>query len=214
MPDKLKEMQDLFYAEAAKYDVLPLDNSTLARWNAPRPSLTGGRTAVHLLRRPQRRSRQRRAEHPGQVPTHHRRGRDPRGRRGGHDRHRWRTLRRLRPVPEQGRVRRRPRQGRSSSTTCSISSAPPGKARSWSPASTRIVFDFKSDGPGLGQGRDRRPVGRRQGSRHATPWSTPRPITFPEDETFDVGLRHPHRRWRWSNTATTARSSSPARSTS
>ena len=30
MPDKLKEMQDLFYAEAAKYDVLPLDNSTLA----------------------------------------------------------------------------------------------------------------------------------------------------------------------------------------
>ncbi len=44
MPDKLKEMQDLFYAEAAKYDVLPLDNSTLARWNAPRPNLTAGRT--------------------------------------------------------------------------------------------------------------------------------------------------------------------------
>ena len=28
----------------AKYDVLPLDNSTLARWNTPRPSLTAGRT--------------------------------------------------------------------------------------------------------------------------------------------------------------------------
>ena len=44
MPDKLKQMQDLFYAEAKKYDVLPLDNSTLARLNTPRPSLTAGRT--------------------------------------------------------------------------------------------------------------------------------------------------------------------------
>ena len=44
MPDKLKQMQDLFYAEAKKYNVLPLDNSTLARWNTPRPSLTAGRT--------------------------------------------------------------------------------------------------------------------------------------------------------------------------
>ncbi len=44
MPDKLKEMQGLFYAEAAKHNVLPLDNTTLARWNAPKPNLTGGRT--------------------------------------------------------------------------------------------------------------------------------------------------------------------------
>ena len=44
MPDKLKELQDLFYAEAKKHDVLPLDNSTLARWNSPRPNLTSGRT--------------------------------------------------------------------------------------------------------------------------------------------------------------------------
>ncbi|MCI0674425.1 MAG: arylsulfatase [Phycisphaerales bacterium] len=44
MPDKLKEMQDLFYAEAKKYDVLPLDNSTLARFLTPRPSPTAGRT--------------------------------------------------------------------------------------------------------------------------------------------------------------------------
>ena len=44
MPEKLKQMQALFYAEAKKYNVLPLDNSTLARWNTPRPSLTAGRT--------------------------------------------------------------------------------------------------------------------------------------------------------------------------
>ena len=42
-PDKLKEMQDLFYAEAKKFDVLPLDNSTLARFLTPRPSPTAGR---------------------------------------------------------------------------------------------------------------------------------------------------------------------------
>ncbi len=44
MPDKVKEMQALFDSEAKKYNVLPLDNSTLARWNTPRPSLTAGRT--------------------------------------------------------------------------------------------------------------------------------------------------------------------------
>jgi len=44
MPDKLKEMQDLFYSEANKYNVLPLDNTTLTRWNTPRPNLTAGRT--------------------------------------------------------------------------------------------------------------------------------------------------------------------------
>jgi arylsulfatase len=44
MPDKLKELQDLFYAEAKKYDVLPLDNSSLARFLTPRPSPTAGRS--------------------------------------------------------------------------------------------------------------------------------------------------------------------------
>jgi arylsulfatase len=44
MPEKLKQMQNLFYSEAKKYNVLPLDNSSLARWNAPRPSFTAGRT--------------------------------------------------------------------------------------------------------------------------------------------------------------------------
>jgi arylsulfatase len=44
MPEKLKQMQDMFYAEAKKYDVLPLDNSSLARFLTPRPSATAGRT--------------------------------------------------------------------------------------------------------------------------------------------------------------------------
>ena len=44
MPDKLKEMQALFMSEAAKYQVLPLDNSVLPRLLTPRPSGTAGRT--------------------------------------------------------------------------------------------------------------------------------------------------------------------------
>jgi arylsulfatase A-like enzyme len=44
MPEKVKEMQDLFDSEAKKYNVWPLDNTTLPRWNSPRPSLTAGRT--------------------------------------------------------------------------------------------------------------------------------------------------------------------------
>jgi arylsulfatase len=44
MPAKLKQLQSLFYLEANKHDALPLDNTTLARWNGPKPNLTAGRT--------------------------------------------------------------------------------------------------------------------------------------------------------------------------
>ena len=43
-PDKLKEMQALFLTEAAKYQVLPLDNSGFSRALTPRPSAVAGRT--------------------------------------------------------------------------------------------------------------------------------------------------------------------------
>ncbi len=42
-PDRLKEMQDLFTSEATKYNVFPLDNRTVERLMAPRPSPTAGR---------------------------------------------------------------------------------------------------------------------------------------------------------------------------
>src|SRR6266850_5485853 len=44
MPAKLKEMQKLFDQEAAKYQVLPLDNRQFARAVEPRPSTTAGRS--------------------------------------------------------------------------------------------------------------------------------------------------------------------------
>jgi arylsulfatase len=43
-PDKLRELQQLFWVEAAKYQVLPLDASVATRLVAPRPNLTTGRT--------------------------------------------------------------------------------------------------------------------------------------------------------------------------
>jgi arylsulfatase len=44
-PAKLRELQDLFWIEAAKYDVLPLDNSKVERFDVSiRPSLTSGRS--------------------------------------------------------------------------------------------------------------------------------------------------------------------------
>ena len=43
MPDKLREMQELFMVEATKYNVFPMDNSILQRVIAPRPSATAGR---------------------------------------------------------------------------------------------------------------------------------------------------------------------------
>jgi arylsulfatase len=43
-PDKLKELQQLFTMEAAKYQVFPLDNSLTTRMVTPRPSVTAVRT--------------------------------------------------------------------------------------------------------------------------------------------------------------------------
>ncbi|MBI5248778.1 MAG: sulfatase-like hydrolase/transferase, partial [Desulfomonile tiedjei] len=43
-PAKLKEMQELFMVEAAKYQVFPLDNSMATRMVTLRPSVTAGRT--------------------------------------------------------------------------------------------------------------------------------------------------------------------------
>nr|WP_229426539.1 arylsulfatase [Microvirga alba] len=43
MPDKLREMQELFLVEASKYNVFPMDNSIVQRLLVPRPNNTAGR---------------------------------------------------------------------------------------------------------------------------------------------------------------------------
>ncbi len=42
-PDKLKELQDLFWIEAEKYQVLPLDASAMTSDHRPTPSIVAGR---------------------------------------------------------------------------------------------------------------------------------------------------------------------------
>ena len=44
-PDKVKEMDKLFWEEAAKYQVMPLDATVATRLAAPRPNLAAGRTS-------------------------------------------------------------------------------------------------------------------------------------------------------------------------
>ena len=44
-PQKLKELEGLFWTEAQKYQVLPLDATVATRVVAPRPNLSAGRTA-------------------------------------------------------------------------------------------------------------------------------------------------------------------------
>ena len=46
-PTKLKIMQDMFWVEAAKYNVLPLDASVATRIITPKPSLAAGRTVFN-----------------------------------------------------------------------------------------------------------------------------------------------------------------------
>jgi arylsulfatase A-like enzyme len=43
MPDKLRELQELFLVEAEKYNVFPMDNTVIQRALAPRPSAIAGR---------------------------------------------------------------------------------------------------------------------------------------------------------------------------
>jgi arylsulfatase len=44
MPDRLRNLQELFLVQATKYNVFPLDNSFTTRAATPRPSATAGRT--------------------------------------------------------------------------------------------------------------------------------------------------------------------------
>ena len=148
-----RRLQDVFYAEAKKYNVLPLDNSTLARFLTQRPSATAGRNGVRVLRRVDRRPGQRCApnilaksyiiEAEVEIPEGGAEGMivTEGGRFGGYG-----------LFLSKGDRGHRPGQAWCSSTTCSISSGRPGKDRSSSAGKHTIGFDFKYDGPGFGKG--------------------------------------------------------------
>ena len=185
MPEKVKELQAIFDSEARKYNVLPLDNTTLARWNTPRPSLTAGRTeftytgeligvpdsaAPNILNRSYTITAE--VEIPkggaeGMIVTEG-------GRFGGY-----------------GLFLSKGVAGIRSGRPVFLYNFLNLKRTVWSgPAlgagKHTIVFNFKSDSPGLAKGGtgvlsvDGKEVDRNH-MEHTTP------ITFPGDESFDVG---------------------------
>ena len=104
MPEKLHELQELFFVEATKYNVFPLDNSVLPRIMAPRPSATAGKTVFTYSGELPGIPDEGRTEHPGQILHHHRRGGASAGRRRRYARHLGRALRWLWPVSAQGQA--------------------------------------------------------------------------------------------------------------
>ena len=196
MPDKLKEMQDLFYSEAKKYNVLPLDNSTLARWNTPRPSLTAGRTeftysgelsGVPASAAPSILNKSYTITAEVEIPEGGAEGMivTEGGRFGGY-----------------GLFLSKGEFGFGRGKVVFLYNLLDLKRTTWEgpelePGKHTIVFDFKSDGPGLGKGGTGvLSVDGKEVARNSLEHTTP--ITFPEDETFDVGLdtRTPRRAGR------------------
>jgi arylsulfatase len=185
MPDKLKQMQDLFYSEAKKYDVLPLDNSTLARWNTPRPSLTAGQTVfaysgeltgVPASAAPSILNKSYTITAEVEIPEGGAEGMivTQGGRFGGY-----------------GLFLSKGEAGFDRGKVVFLYNLLDLKRTMWEGPELKagkhtVVFDFKSDGPGLGKGGtgvlsvDGEVVAKNS-LEHSTP------ITFPEDETFDVG---------------------------
>jgi arylsulfatase len=186
MPDKVKEMEALFYAEAAKYDVLPLDNSTLARFVAPRPNLTAGRTEF---------------TYTGPLSGTPNSG-------APNTLNKSYTITAEVTIPEGGSEGVIVSDGgRFGGYSLFLSKGEFGldrgrvvfmynlldlKRTMWEgpylePGKHTIVFDYKIDGPGLGKGGtgvlsvDGKEVATNT-LEHGTP------ILFPEDESFDVGL--------------------------
>ncbi len=186
MPDRLKELQDLFYAEAKKFSVLPLDNSTLARFLTPRPSPTAGRTTftysgvlsgVPAACAPNILDRSYTIEAEVQIPDGGAEGMivTEGGRFGGYGL----FLNKGELGIERGRV-------------VFLYNLLGLKHEAWvgpklHAGTHTIVFDFKYDGPGFGKGGtgtlsvDGKVVDTKK-VEHSTP------ITFPEDESFDVGM--------------------------
>jgi arylsulfatase len=186
MPDKLKEMQDLFYSEAKKNNVFPLDNSSLTRWNAPRPSLTAGRktftysgelSGVPASGAPRILNRAYTITAEVQIPEGGAEGMivTQGGRFGGY-----------------GLFLSKGEFGFDRGRVVFLYNLLDLKRTMWEgpelePGRHTIVFQWTPEGPGLGKGGTGvLTVDGKEVAKNTMEHSTP--ITFPEDETFDVGL--------------------------
>ena len=186
MPDKVTELKALFYEEARKYNVLPLDNTTLTRWVGPKPSLTAGRTVftysgtlsgIPGSAAPKILDKQYTITADVAVPRGGAQGMivTQGGRFGGYG-----------LFLSQGKA------GVGRGKVVFLYNLLDLKRTIWegpalAPGKHTIVFAFTPEAPGLGKGGtgvlsvDGKEVARKS-MEHSTP------ITFHEDESFDVGL--------------------------
>ena len=181
-PDKLEQMQDLFMIEAAKYNVLPIDDRTIERTNPPgRPARSARWTHVaDPLRRHGRHDGKHLHEREEPLQDDHRGDRNPRGRSkrrvliqggrfGGWSLH----LRDGKPAYEYNWL------GPERFVVESPDALPAGKAT--------VKLDFAYDGGGLGKGGVATlSVNGKQVAEGRI--GKTQPNIFSADETADVGL--------------------------
>ena len=181
-PRKLRELQDLWWAEAARHNVLPLDCRFAERARSgqsaqPEP----GTHQLHLLSRHGADSRGHGPRREEQVVPHHGRGGNAVGQGRGRTGHPRRALRRLGlPCPRrQAGLRLRLFR--------------PARHKYWVTADERLpagphtlAFDFTYDGGGIGKGGTGviSVDGRKAARNHIERTVGNR---FSLDETFDVG---------------------------
>jgi arylsulfatase A-like enzyme len=185
MPDKVKELEKVFYEQAAKYNVLPLDNSTLARFLTPRPSATAGRkvfeytsemTGIVASCAPNILAKNFIIEAQVEIPEGGAEGMicTEGGRFGGY-----------------GLFLSKGIEGIGRGHVVFMHNLLDLKRTAWEGPELKagkhtIIFDFKYDGPGFGKGGtgelfvDGQSVAKKA-LEHMTP------IMFPEDEDFDIG---------------------------
>jgi arylsulfatase A-like enzyme len=179
-PEKLAEMQKIFMTEAAKYNVLPLDNRSLPRFLSPRPSATAGRSlftysselanvpkggAPSILDRSYTITAEVEIPHDGTDGMLVTDG----GRFGGYGLY----ILKGKPVFVYNFVNLERFRWEAKDAL--------------SPGKHTIVFDFKYDGLGFGHGGSGTlTVDGKVVDRKDIPKTLP--FLFPEDETFDVGI--------------------------
>jgi hypothetical protein len=187
-PEKLKELQAVFVAEANKYQVFPLDNAVLPRLLTPRPSGTAGRTeftykgenvGIPVGNAPSLLNRNYTITAEITIPNSGAEGMIATmgGRFGGYGLY----LLRGKPVFVYNMLNLKRYRWEGGV------GAEDWLGRSLSPGKHTISFDFKYDGPGLGKGGmgvlsvDGKVLAR-QKTEHTIPF------LMALDESFDIGL--------------------------
>ena len=207
MPDKVRELVNLWFAEAGRNDAFPLeDRVMLDLVLIPRPQLSGPREKLHLLPGQRRGPREAVGQHPQSLLLARRAGRHPgAGRRGRPVRAR-RALRRARPLhqgqqaplrlqlrgpdgAEDRRDRGRPDR-REPDPVCLVREGRRGSARVSPPASCRSTTGTRRSARGGSRPSPASSRSPAKGSAWGVTAVRPSPTTTPANRRTLHGRRH------------------------